>query len=50
MGAEEDKYLLNFGKMDLLEIQGTAKAAKNMADGRFKKFTGDIQEVIDKMM
>ena len=50
MGAEEEKYLPNFGKMELTEIQGTAKAVKNMVDRRFKKFTRDIQEVIDAVM
>ena len=33
--------------MEMGEIQGAAKAAKNMADRRFKKFEGDIQEVIE---
>ena len=32
------------------EIQGAAKAAKNMADRRFKKFEADIQEVIEAGM
>ena len=36
--------------MELGEIQGAAKAAKNMADRRFKKFVADIQEVIDAGM
>ena len=29
-----------------MDIKGAAKAAKNMADRRFKKFEGNIQEVI----
>ena len=33
--------------MDMGEIEGAAKAAKNMADRRFKKFEGNIQEVIE---
>ena len=32
------------------EIQRAAKAAKNMADRRFKKFEADIQEVIEAGM
>ena len=32
--------------MEMGQIQGVAKAAKNMADRRFKKFEADIQEVI----
>ena len=50
MGAEEKKYVPNFGNMELSEIQGTAKAAKNMADRRFKRFTEDIKVVIDSVM
>ena len=50
MGAEEEKYAPNFGNMDLSEIQGTAKATKNMADRRFKRFTEDIKVVIDAVM
>ena len=47
---EEEKYSPNFGKMELTEIHGTAKASKNTADRRFKKFVRDIQEVIDAGM
>ena len=36
--------------MELGKIEGAAKAAKNMADWRFKKFVADIQEVIDSGM
>ena len=51
MGAEEKKYVPNFGNMDLSEIRGTAKAAKNMADIMFKRFTKDIKVVvIDSVM
>ena len=50
MGAEEEKYAPRIGNMDLSEIQGTAKAAKNMADRRFKRFTEDIKVVIDAVM
>ena len=50
MGAEEKKYVPNIGNMDLSEFQGTSKAAKNMADRRFKRFTEDIKVVIDSVM
>ena len=33
--------------MEMGEIQGAAKAAKNMADRRFKKFEANLQEVIE---
>ena len=46
MTGKEEKFTPNFGKMDIGEIEGAAKAAKNMADRRFKKFEGYIQEVI----
>ena len=36
--------------MEMGEIQGAAKAAKNMADRRFKKLEADIQEVIEAGM
>ena len=36
--------------MSLSEIQGTAKAAKNMSDRRFKRFTEDNKIVIDSEM
>ena len=36
--------------MEIGEIQGAAKAAKNMADRRFKKFEVDIQEVMEAGM
>ena len=44
---DEEKFSPNFGKMEMGDIQGAAKAAKNMADRRFKKFEADIQEVIE---
>ena len=50
MTGEEEKFSPNFGKMEMGEIQGAAKAAKNMADQRFKKFKADIQEVIEAGM
>ena len=50
MTGEEEKFSPNFGKMEMGEIQGAAKAAKNMADRRFKKFEADIQEVIEAGM
>ena len=36
----------NLGTMDMYQIEGAAKAAKNMANRRFAKFEGDIQVVI----
>ena len=36
--------------MEMGEIQGAAKAAKNMADRRLKKIEADIQEVIEAGM
>ena len=50
MEAEEKKYVPNFGNIDLSEIRGTAKAAKNMADIMFKRFTKDIKVVIDSVL
>ena len=47
MTGEEEKFTPNFEKMDMGEIEGAAQAAKNMADRRFKKFEGNIQEVIE---
>ena len=44
----EEKYSPDFVNMELGEVQGAAKAAKNMADRRFKKFEADVQEVIDE--
>ena len=50
MTGEEKKFSPNFGKMEMGEIQGAAKAAKNMSDRRFKKLEADIQEVIEAGM
>ena len=36
--------------MEIGEIQGSAKAAQNMADRRFQNFEGDIQEIIKAEM
>ena len=44
----EEKYSPDFMKMELGEVQGAAKAAKNMTDRRFKRFEADVQEVIDE--
>ena len=44
----EEKYSPDFVKMELGEVQGAAKAAKNMTDRRFKRFEADMQEVIGK--
>ena len=43
----EENYSPDYFKMDLADAQGAAKAAKNMADRRFKRFEADVQEVID---
>ena len=45
--GEEEKFNPNFVNMDIGQIEGAAKAAKNMADPRFAKFEGDIQVVIE---
>ena len=37
----EEKYTQDYVKMSLADAQGAAKAAKNMADRRFKRFEGD---------
>ena len=50
MTGEDEKFSPNFGKMEMGEIQWAAKAAKNMADRRFKKFEAYIQEVIEAGM
>ena len=50
MGAADEKYAPNFGNMNLSKIKGTPKATKNMVDRRFKRFTGDIQEVMNAVM
>ena len=50
METEEEKFTPNFGDMALSWIQGTAKAAKNMSDMRFKRFTEDIKILIDSEM
>ena len=48
--GEEEKYTPNLGAMDVIHLEGAAKAAKNMADRRFAKFEGDIQVVIEMKM
>ena len=47
MTGEEEKFTPSFGNMNMGQIEGAAKAAKNMADRRFAKFEGDIQVVIE---
>ena len=47
MTGDEEKFTPSFGNMDMGQIEGAAKAAKNMADRRFTKFEGDIQVVIE---
>ena len=44
----EEKYTPDYVKMTLAEKKGAAKASKNMADRRFKRFEGDVQEVIER--
>ena len=36
--------------MDVIHLQGAAKAAKNMADRRFARFEGDIEVIIEMKM
>ena len=43
----EEKYTPDYVTMTLADAQGAAKATKNMADRRFKRFEGDVQEVIE---
>jgi hypothetical protein len=43
----DEKYSPDYVKMDLADAKRAAKAAKNMADRRFKRFKSDMQEVID---
>ena len=50
MTGEEEKFTPNFVNMEIGQIEGAAKAAKNMADRRFAKFEGDIQVVIEQGM
>ena len=44
----EEKYSPDYVKLDLADSQRAAKAAKNMADRRFKRFKADMQEVMDQ--
>ena len=44
----EDKYTPDYGRMSLADAQWAAKASKNMADRRFQRFEGEVQEVIDR--
>ena len=48
--GEEGKYFPNLGAMDVENLEGAAKAAKNLADRRFATFEGDIQMIIDMKM
>ena len=43
----EDKYTLDYARMSLADLQEAVKATKNMADKRFQRFKGEVQEVID---
>ena len=45
--GDEEKYTPNIGTMDVYHLKGAAKPAENMADGRFTKFEGDIQVIIE---
>ena len=44
----EDKYTLDYARMSLADLQEAVKATKNMADKRFQRFKGEVQEVIDR--
>ena len=48
--GEESKYFPNLGAMDVENLEGAAKAAKNLADRRFTVFEGDIHMIIDMKM
>ena len=48
--GEERKFSPNIGAMDMENMEGAGKAAKNLADRRFAAFEGDIQVTIDMRM
>ena len=48
--GEEGKFFPNLGAMDVENLEGAGKAAKNLADRRFAAFEGDIQMIIEMEM
>ena len=44
----EEKHSPDNVKMELADVQGAARAVKNMINRRFKRFEADVQEVIDE--
>ena len=48
--GEEGKFFPNLGAMDVENLEGTGKAAKNLANRRFAAFEGDIQMIIEMEM
>ena len=44
----EEKYVPDYVKMTLAEQLRGASAFKKVAERRFKRFNGDIQEVIER--
>ena len=48
--GEESKFFPNLGAIDVENLEGTGKAAKNLEDRRFAAFKGDIQVIIEKGM
>ena len=48
--GEESKVFPNIGAMDVENLEGTGKAAKNLANRRFAAFEGDIEVIIEMGM
>ena len=48
--GEESKFSPNIGAMDMENMEGAGKSAKNLADRRFDAFEGDVQVIIDMRM
>lgn len=48
--GDESKFFPNLGAMDVENLEGAGKAAKNLADRRFAAFEGDIQMIIEMGM
>ena len=48
--GEESKFSPNIGAMDVENMEGAGKAAKNLADRRFDAFEVDVQVIIDMRM
>ena len=47
MMGEESKFSPNIEAIDVENMEGAGKAAKNLADRRFAAFEGDVQVIID---